>query len=481
MVNYITINFGTTSAAPKAVEWDKAMIIGDGSPSSLTDSKLYALTTEDWSSQLVEDGFSLTDQFYESVAIFFAASPTPQNLFGYAHLSGAVITYADVPMDYVSGDVWEIPIKPPAGFQAGQEQVKFWCCGEDIGTGTSTINAANGSLGVAFNVEKDPADNWTGRLGFPNGLSGETCGIVKPLTSDCKITVSFTAGSQANISSVLSEYNINMVSMALENDATLKNYTDTIFGVSQLDDMMIIRNMIAGKSVEWFYALPGDAEPEDVITDTSTYWKDLKNLLGAREDISAIKAKPSATNDDMASGLMGMVSATHPHKQVGFAEPHMGILEPEPLVNQGKWADGQISTIMKRTELAGNPLLLTFGFTFGSGDASKIEGVRCRYIMAQTLRNQLWGLLAERDTLMSYEGCQAIKARIRGAFKILTDQRIIDKLVTVYIPIEEDLRKNTEAGRIARQQQTVPAVEIEYEWYTSLEKIIITRAENIAT
>jgi len=82
---------------------------------------------------------------------------------------------------------------------------------------------------------------------------------------------------------------------------------------------------------------------------------------------------------------------------------------------------------------------------------------------------------------MSYEGCQKLKARIRAAFKILTDQRVIDKLVSIFIPIEEDLRKNTEAGQIARQQQTIPVVELEYEWYTSLRKVIITRAENIAT
>ena len=183
----------------------------------------------------------------------------------------------------------------------------------------------------------------------------------------------------------------------------------------------------------------------------------------------------------MACGLMGMVSATHPHMQMAFAEPHMGIEEAEPLIHQGKWYDGQISNIMKVTNLSGNPYLIMGGFTFGSGDASRIEGVRCRYIMAQTLQNQLWGLLAERETLMSYEGCQKIKARIRAAFKILTDQRVIDSLVSIYIPIEEDLRKNTEAGRIARQQQTVPVVEVEYEWFTSLEKIVITRAENVAT
>ena len=220
MVNYITINFGTTSAAPKAVEWDKAMIVGDGSPSALIESKVYQLTPDDWSTQLVEDGFSATDQFYKSIATFFSASPTPQNLFGYAHLSGALATYTDVPMDYVSGDVWEIPIKPPSDFVDSQERVKFWCCGDNIAE-AGTVNEANGSVGVAFNVEKDSQDNWTGRLGFPNGLSGATCGIVKPITSDCKITVNFTAGTQANISSVLSEYNINMVSMALENEATL--------------------------------------------------------------------------------------------------------------------------------------------------------------------------------------------------------------------------------------------------------------------
>ena len=76
---------------------------------------------------------------------------------------------------------------------------------------------------------------------------------------------------------------------------------------------------------------------------------------------------------------------------------------------------------------------------------------------------------------------QKIRSTIRGTFKILVDQRIIDSLVSIYIPIEQDLLNNTDAGKLARAQLLVPSVEIEYEWFGGVEKIIITRLDNVAT
>ena len=477
MSEYLAVYFGISTAGPKAVIWDNAMVIGDKGSSTLTESKVYVLTPDDYETQLTDDGFALSDQFYESVAIFFAAAPSPQRLYAYAHVSGASQDYIDVPLEYVQGNMWELPIKPPSGFYDG-EKVKFFLCGEYIGTGY-TENYANGVTGIGFTIEKDGADNWTGRLEFTNGLSG-SAGIVKPLTSDCKVTASFSAGTQAGLGTAISDYNINMVSLALQNSESIANYNTNIFG-SQLDDIMTTLNAIAGKNCQFFYALPGNAQPETTITGASNKWKDLKSLMGAREDVSVIKVIPSSLNHDAASGYMGMTAVSHPHKQMGFAEPHFGIKEAEPKINRGKWRDGQIACMMKRTELSGDPYLVTYGFTFGSGDAGRIEGVRCRYIISQTLINNLWGLLAKRETLVSYDGCQEIKAVIRGTFKILKDQRIVDGLIDINIPIEKDLRTNTAAGKLARQKYEIPTVEIEYEWYPGVERIIITRAENIAT
>jgi hypothetical protein len=476
MGEYLTIYFGTSSAAPKAVEWDKAMVVGDGSP-ALAATKVYELSSSTWDTELGADGFTSSDRLYKSVAMFFGATPSPDRLFVYAHVSGTVQTYGDIPLVYVSGNTWETPIKPVAGFQDGIEKVKFWGCGEDIES-SGVENFANGASGVAFYVDKGVDGKWTGLLGFNNGLSG-TVGVVNPVTSDCKVTANFTAGTQSSLGTAIDEYGINMVALALDNSDAIKNFADNVFG-SQLDDMMTIRNAIAGKNCIWFYCLPGNANPDDLITDTSNKWSELKSVLGARDQIAVIKAIPSV-DDDMAVGYMAMTAISHPHKQMTFAEPHMGVQAQEPAINRGKWKDGQIGCIMKRTELSGNPFLVTYGFTFGSGDFSKIEGARCRIIISQSLINNLWGLLAKRETLMSYDGMQKIKAQIVATFNILQSQGIVDGLKSVKIPIEEDLANNTVAGQIARQQQTVPAVEIEYLWYTSVERIIITRAENVAT
>lgn len=480
MGEYLTIYFGISTAGPKAVEWDKAMVVGDGS-GVLGSSKVYELTPDDWATQLTDDGFTSSDTLYKSIAVFFSASPAPQKLWAYAHVAGASNDYNDVPLEYIQGNTWEIPIKPPTGFSPGStgiEQVKFYHCGANI-VDTEQINTANGDTGIGFTVEVDGAGNWTGQLTFDNGLSGIN-GIVKPLTSDCKITVDFSAGTESGLSEAFTDYNINMVSMALDNSSVIEQYVDNIFG-SQLNDMMTMLNAIAGKNIIFYYALPGGAQPETIIDGTANKWKELKALMGAREDVAAIKIIPSALEHDPAIGYMAMTSISHPHKQMTFAEPHFGIEGKEPAINRGKWRVGQIACIMKRTELSGDPFLVTYGFTFGSGDAARINGVRCRTIMAQSLINNLWSLLAKRTTLMSYDGIQEIKKVIEGTFKILIDQRIIDGLVSIYIPIEEDLLNNTAAGQLARQQRLVPTVEIEYLWNTSVEKIIITRAENVAT
>ena len=86
MGEFITIFFGPSAAAPAAVEYDKSMIVGDGS-SHLSSSKLYALTSDTWDSTLEDDGFSDSDQLYNSVADFFGASPTPEQVYAYAYVA----------------------------------------------------------------------------------------------------------------------------------------------------------------------------------------------------------------------------------------------------------------------------------------------------------------------------------------------------------------------------------------------------------
>ena len=61
------------------------------------------------------------------------------------------------------------------------------------------------------------------------------------------------------------------------------------------------------------------------------------------------------------------------------------------------------------------------------------------------------------------------------------NQGIVDGFKGVIIPVEADLKNNTAAGRVARAQRMIPAAEIEFYWYTTIEKIIITRVSNEAT
>ena len=114
MGEFITIFFGESAPAPAAVEYDKSMIVGDGS-AQLSSSKFYAVTNTDWQTQLEDDGFSESEQIYKSVADFFSASPIPENLFVYAYVTGSSVDYSDMMLTKIDDTIWEIPSKPPEG------------------------------------------------------------------------------------------------------------------------------------------------------------------------------------------------------------------------------------------------------------------------------------------------------------------------------------------------------------------------------
>lgn len=479
MGEFITIFFGASAAAPAAVEYDKSMIVGDGS-AHLSSSKLYALTSSTWDSVLEDDGFSSSDQLYNSVADFFAASPTPEEVYAYAYVSGGDVEWEDVPLSPVDDTVWEIPSKPPKGFGpggTGLERVRFY----HPGTGFQW-NYANGATGLAFTVKTDFQGNWTGQLEFPNGLTGTSGAIVNPLDADDSITVDFTMGSKGGIGEQISEYGINMVTLALANSDDIKNYSTNVFGTSQVDDLDTMMSAIAGKQCIFIYALPGDADPSDEITGGGgVKWESLKSIVGQREDFVAIKAKPSVTQDDMASGLMGMCSATHPHTGMGFARPHMAIKEREPILNQAKWKKAQTNYIIQRNELSGAPFMIVRGFTFGTDvNSDRINAVRCKYIILQTLRNGLWALLSGRTVRMNYKGMVKIEEKIKAIFSQLVADDIVDRFAYVRIPLKDNFLANDAVAQAANAAKRVSGIQIGYYWNHSLEEITVSALINEA-
>jgi len=479
MGEFITIFFGPSAAAPAAVEYDKSMIVGDGS-SHLSSSKLYALTSDTWDSTLEDDGFSDSDQLYNSVADFFGASPTPEQVYAYAYVADSDEEWEDVPLTPVDDTTWEIPSKPPKGFYpagTGLERVRFY----HPGTGFQW-NYSNGATGLAFTVLTDYQGNWTGQIEFPNGLTGTSGAIVNPVQTDDIVTVDFTAGSKGGVGEQISEYGINMVSLALTNSDSLKNYDNNVFGTSQVDDLDTMMSAIAGKQCIFIYAMPGDANPNDLISGGGGLdWDSLKSIVGQREDFVNIKAKPSVTADDMASGLMGMCSATHPHVGMGFARPHMAIKEREPILNQAKWKKAQTNYIIQRNELAGAPFMIVRGFTFGTDvNSDRINAVRCKYIILQTLRNQLWGLLSGRTVRMNYKGMVKIEEKIKAIFAQLVADDIVDKFVYVKIPLKANFLANDDVARAANAAKRVSGIQIGYEWNHSLEEITISALINEA-
>lgn len=479
MGEFITIFFGPSAAEPAAVEYDKSMIVGDGS-AHLSSSKLYALTSDTWDSTLEDDGFSSSDQLYNSVADFFAASPTPEMVYAYAYVAASAVEWEDVPLTPVDDTIWEIPSKPPKGFGpggTGLERVRFY----HPGTGFQW-NYANGATGLAFTVKKDFQGNWNGQIEFPNGLTGTSGAIVNPLEVDDTITVDFTMEGKGGIGEQISEYGINMVTLALNNSDDIKNYPTNVFGTSQVDDLDTMMSAIAGKQCIFIYALPGDADPNDDISGGGgVKWDSLKSIVGQREDFVAVKAKPSTTQDDMASGLMGMCSSTHPHIGMGFARPHMAIKEREPILNQAKWRKAQTNYIIQRNELSGAPFMIVRGFTFGTDvNSDRINAVRCKYIILQTLRNGLWGLLAGRTVRMNYKGMVKIEEKIKAIFAQLVADDIVDKFVYVKIPLKANFLANDAVAQAANAAKRVTGIQIGYEWNHSLEEITISALINEA-
>ncbi len=484
MREFITILFGESAAAPAAVEYDKSMIVGDGSD-KLTSSKFYAVTNTDWQTQLEEDGFSDSEQIYKSVADFFSASPTPENLFVYAYVAAEDTDYSDMMLTKIDDTTWEIPSKPPEGWgpsATGIAKVRFYGCPK--GTGYQW-NYQDGSTGQGFTEVKNSQDVWNGQLQFPNGLTGQSGVVITEdnLGTNCKITADFTIDpNKGGVGEKITEYDVNMVTLALENAQSLKNYSTNVFGTSQVNDLDTMMSAIAGKMCLFFYAYPGDANPSDTITGGGgVKWESLKSIVGQREDFSGFKAKPSITKDDMASGLMGMTSATHPHTGMSFARPHMAIYEPEPNLNQGKWRDAQTNYIVQKRFLAGAPFMIVRGFTFGTdANSDRINAVRCKYIILRTLRNGLWSLLSSQTVRMSYKGIVKVEEHIRGIFAGLVGDDIIDSFAYVRIPLKNDFLANNAASKIAAAKSEISGIRIGYYWNRSLEEIVVTALINEA-
>ena len=483
MGEFITILFGPSAPAPAAVEYDKSMIVGDGS-AQLASSKLYAVTNTDWQTQLEDDGFSDSEQIYKSVADFFAASPSPENLFVYAYVAGVDADYSDMMLTKIDGNTWEIPSKPPEGWgpsSTGTARVRFY---HPTSTGFQW-NYQDGSTGMGFTVGKDSQNLWNGQLTFPNGLSGQSGSVVleSVLGTDEKITVDFTIDpNKGGVGEKIKEYDINMVSLALENSQSLKNYSSNVFGTSQVNDLDTMMSAIAGKMCIFIYASPGDVDPDDVISGGGgVKWGSLKSIVGQREDFSFIKAKPSTTKDDMASGLMGICSATHPHTGIGFARPHMAIVEQEPILNQGKWRDAQTNYIVQKRFLAGAPFMIVRGFTFGTdANSDRINIVRCKYIILKTLRNGLWSLLSSQTVRMSYKGIVRVEEQIKGIFAGLVADDIVDSFSYVRIPLKYDFLAKNAASRLAAQRSEISGIRIGYYFNRSLEEIVVTALINEA-
>lgn len=483
MGEYLQIIWDAETPSAKAVKWDNAMIIGKPGSSGITESTILSMDADDWQTILSNAGFANTDQTYLSVSDFFAADPIPgSDLIVAVYASGAEINYENTPLKKVTSYIWETPIKPPSGW-VGTEQVKYFPNADESG---NYINKADGSVGMPFVIEKDFSDNWTGRLNFSSGLSGAEIDI--PPRMGCKITASFTVNPGVSpISDALKNFDINLLALSLPNTANKTDYenADCIFG-SQLLDLATVTNMIAGSDAIFFWAFPGNSKPTGVIAGTSPAikWGDLRSFIGQKEEFAPLKARPAqndaSLNDDMACGYIGMVAGRHPHEPLTFAIPHMAILEESDGIDRSFWKEGHVATIMKWRQLSGNPYLITYGFTFGVGYASRINYVRCKNIISKTLYNGLYALLASNKVKMSYAGMQIFKDKVRSIFKTLEDQRIVDGFAYVKVPIEVDLKNNTAAGKAARAAMEIPSCEAGFYWFSHLERIVITSIKNEA-
>jgi len=483
MGEYLTILWEAATPSAKAVEWDNCMIIGDKGSASITETTIYQMTSDTWQATLANAGFAATDQTYLSIGDFFGASPIPGGTLTLAiYVSGTTNCFEHIPLVKVDETTYETPMKPPASFCSGQF-VRYF---KDQNEADFYKNFEDGSLGTAFEIEVDGNNDWTGRLIFDDGLSYDALNVDDPLDDNSKITIDFNVNAGMSVlSDAIDQYNINMVALALENDNTKKSYSDVLFG-NQLRNIAVVMNMIAGKNCLFFYGLPGDANATDSIVGLTPAknWYQLKDFVGQREEFAAIKAVPTSDDsslcDDMSCGYMGMTASTHPHRQMSFAVPHMGIGDECGLVDRAYFKDGQIAAIMENRNLAGNPKLITYGFTFGTGYSNRINYVRCKGIISQNLVNGIWELFASREVLMDYDGMQIVKDKIRAIFKTLVDQGIVDEFAYVKIPIEEGFLANNAAATAARLKYEIPAIEIGYYWYSSLERIVITSVKNEA-
>ena len=99
------------------------------------------------------------------------------------------------------------------------------------------------------------------------------------------------------------------------------------------------------------------------------------------------------------------------------------------------------------------------GFTFGTDvNSDRINAVRCKYIILQTLRNGLWSLLSSQTVRMSYKGMVKIEEKIKSIFAQLVADDIVDKFVYVINPLKENFLANDDVARAANASKRVRCI-----------------------
>lgn len=246
-----------------------------------------------------------------------------------------------------------------------------------------------------------------------------------------------------------------------------------------IDDLRSMLSICAGNRMMAVWALPKGGSPGSNYDDAGVNYELVRDYVG--QDKNAIVFYADVTTgsdgsglDDPAAALLGKICSTAPHTTLTLADVNLGLVSRTNENDENAWTAGQVSCIIRKSDLGFTTDQLSYGFTFsGTSPSNRLNNVRCKYIVEYNVLVDLWMLLSSRNARISKNGLSKIIDTINGTLNRMEAEDIIDPgSRMVEIPLMGGTPAEWSQAKLTRR---VPAIRVRWTWNTAIEQLNITQ------
>ena len=430
MSSYITVTFGTSSPSSATATTNNCAVVGRDSLYSGTSDVLTLTSLTD----AIDYGIDADSDLYQTLSSFYSQNGVGQTVVYAVPYPGSIVG-ASYTLVQATGedDVWYAPGRPVEDITA--VAVDF-----DDGSGqisqTVTTHYAKEALGSYY----------SGKITFtaagPIDGGGVCYSGEVPSTAKVYMSYSKTAFQAAMALLMEDDYDIQFVTLSYD-VANQLSYTDGA-ATGLMDDFRTIKEHCAAavNDNKWrmgVISLPSDATPNSSAAayGGSANWEDIRTDVGQSRNVIAIKAIPTETggsaNDDPAGVYMGLIAATHPHKNITLQPLTISQTSYENKMYQMAWESAQVAVPRYEPLDPDRATVVNFGMTFGTGRENRINNVRCKYLVARMLYTDLYLFLRAGDVNYNIAGLDRIEGQVRATLQKAKGLGYIDSIEDITI------------------------------------------------